>query len=97
MDFSRLIRTCGRTEMITSRLQKQSCLLKLQMTTPNVECHSFMKEWHSTINTVVPQTFPNGSSIAKSRFSQGSQCQILRSALCEIAVANKTYFLGRDR
>ena len=28
------------------------------------------------------QTFSNGGSLAKSRFFQGSQCQILRSAPC---------------
>src|SRR6218665_2276013 len=29
----------------------------------------------------------NGGSLARSRFFQGSQCQISRSALCEIATA----------
>ena len=41
------------------------------------------------------QTFSNGDSLAKSRFSQGSKCQILTCALCEIATANN--FLCRDR
>src|SRR6218665_1164539 len=41
------------------------------------------------------QTFSIGGSLAKSRFSQGSQCQILRSALCEKAAAND--FICRDR
>src|SRR6218665_495412 len=34
------------------------------------------------------QTFSTGGSLAKSRFSQGSECQILRSALCDIATAD---------
>src|SRR6218665_1278978 len=39
--------------------------------------------------------FSNGGSLAKSRFSQDSQCEILRSALCEIETAKD--FLCRDR
>ena len=34
------------------------------------------------------QTFSTGGSLAKSRFSQGSECQILRSALCDIETAD---------
>src|SRR6218665_2434503 len=34
------------------------------------------------------QAFSLGGSLAKSRFSQGSQCKILRSAPCEIAIGS---------
>jgi len=48
-----------------------------------------------TVYTSGSQTFSNRGSLAKSRFFQGSQCRILRSALYEIPTAND--FPCRDR
>src|SRR6218665_429718 len=42
------------------------------------------------------QTFSFGGSLAKSRFSQGSQCQILRSALSKIAIAHDFLCMAMD-
>src|SRR6218665_3361675 len=82
------------------------------LSTAQASLRTFLHPWHMSslffdscfdgqcllCMAVVPKLFRMAAplQVARSRFSQGSQCQILRSALCEIATA-KDFFLCRDR